>query len=141
MSINTSNTNTLSTFVLLKPDAVERGLIGKIISRFEEKGLQLQEIQCVVATRTILQVHYAEHEGKPFYENLINAFVNKKVVCMVWSGPSDIVAQVRTMVGATKPADRMAGTIRGDFSCETQRNVVHASDSDAAAAREIKLWF
>lgn len=130
----------MSTFVLLKPDAVQRGLIGKIISRFEEKGLVLQQICNKKASAALLQAHYAEHQGKPFFGPLVDSMKDQTVICMIWSGPADIVAQVRTMVGATNPSERAPGTIRG-VSFERQRNLVHASDSDAAAARETAIWF
>ena len=130
-----------STFVMLKPDALQRGLVGKIITRFEEKGLVLERICSKNATVAMLRQHYAEHEGKPFFGGLIDSMRDQPVICMVWQGPSDIVAQVRTMVGATSPADRLPGTIRGDYSHERQRNLVHASDSDSAAKREILVWF
>lgn len=131
----------VSTFVMLKPDALQRGLVGKIVTRFEEKGLVLARICNKNATVALLRQHYAEHEGKTFFGGLIDSMRDQPVICMVWQGSNDVVAQVRAMVGATNPADRLPGTIRGDFSLERQRNLVHASDSDAAAQREILIWF
>lgn len=131
---------TENTFIFLKPDAVERKMMGKIISRFEEKGFNLIRIKTVIATEEILKQHYEEHKEKSFFAGLVESLVNTTVVCMVWQGPSGTIAQVRTMVGDANPEKRLPGTIRGDYSADKRANLIHSSDSVAAAERETNLW-
>ncbi len=129
------------TFVICKPDAVERGLVGKIISRFEDKGLKIVASELRLADSATLDQHYEEHVEKGFYPDL-KAFMGRSpVMAMVLQGPDDTYAMVRSMMGATNPADSPAGTIRGDFGTEMTENLVHGSDSNESAAREIGIWF
>ena len=129
------------TFVICKPDAVERGLVGKIISRFEDKGLKIVASELRLADSATLDQHYEEHVEKGFYPDL-KAFMGRSpVMAMVLQGPDDTYAMVRSMMGATNPADSPAGTIRGDFGTEMTENLVHGSDSNESAAREISIWF
>uniref|UniRef100_A0A915Q0Y3 Nucleoside diphosphate kinase n=1 Tax=Setaria digitata TaxID=48799 RepID=A0A915Q0Y3_9BILA len=124
------------TFICIKPDAVQRGLIGKIIERFEQRGYKLVALKMVRATKPHLEVHYQELQGKPFFKNLVDYMSSGPVVAMVWEG-LDVVKQGRQMLGATNPLS----TIRGDFSIQTGRNIVHGSDSLPSAEREIAHWF
>lgn len=128
------------TFVMVKPDGVQRHLVGEIISRFEKKGLQLVGLKMMQVSRELAARHYAEHEGKPFYEGLINFITSGPVVAMVWQG-QNAIAIVRNLMGKTNPAEAAPGTIRGDFAMFTGNNVVHGSDSPASAEREIGLFF
>jgi len=129
------------TFVICKPDAVERGLVGKIISRFEDKGLKIVASELRLADSATLDQHYEEHVEKGFYPDL-KAFMGRSpVMAMVLEGPDDTYAMVRSMMGATNPADSPPGTIRGDFGTEMTENLVHGSDSNESAAREISIWF
>ena len=128
------------TYIMIKPDGVERGLMGEIIGRFERKGFKLLALKFFTPTRKLLEEHYAEHKGKPFYEPLLQYVSMGPVVCMVWQG-LNAVATCRKMIGATKPENADPGTIRADFCVESGRNVIHGSDSVESAEREIKLWF
>lgn len=128
------------TFIMVKPDGVRRRLVGEVISRFEAKGLDLQRLEMVLPDDAIAAAHYAEHEGKPFYEGLIEFITSGPVVAMQWSGESAI-AVARVMMGVTDPAVALPGTIRGDFGLEVGENIVHGSDSPESAARELALWF
>lgn len=129
------------TFVICKPDAVERGLVGRIISRFEDKGLKIVAADMRVADSDTLDKHYEEHVEKGFYPDL-KAFMSRgPVVAMVLEGPEDTYAIVRSMMGATNPAESPSGTIRGDFGTEMTENLVHGSDSNESAVREIGIWF
>lgn len=128
------------TLVLLKPDAVQRGLAGEILGRFERRGFRVVALKLVQVDDALARRHYAEHEGKPFYPGLVSYVTSSPVVALVLEGPSAISA-VRAMVGATRPAEAAAGTIRGDLALAGLRNLVHASDSAESAAREIGLWF
>jgi len=129
------------TLVICKPDAVERGLVGEIINRFERKGLKLVAAELRRVEREIAARHYAEHQGKGFYEDLIAFITRSPALFLVVEGPEDTWKVVRTMMGATNPADAATGTIRGDLATETGENLVHGSDSEESAAREIALWF
>ena len=129
------------TLVICKPDAVERGLVGEIITRFERKGLRIVAAELRHVDRGIAGQHYAEHEGKGFYEDLISFITRSPSMFLVVEGPEDTWKIVRTMMGATNPADAATGTIRGDLATETGENLVHGSDSAESAAREIALWF
>ena len=128
------------TYLMVKPDGVQRGLVGEIIGRFERKGFKLLALKFFTPTRALLEEHYAEHKGKPFYEPLLEYMSMGPVVCMVWQG-LNVVATSRKMMGATKPEKADPGTIRADFCVESGRNVIHGSDSVESAEREIKLWF
>jgi nucleoside-diphosphate kinase len=129
------------TLVLVKPDGVQRQLVGQIISRFENKGLQLIGLKLVLPTRDLLTAHYYEHAQKPFFEGLVGSLVDQPVVAMIWSGPG-CVATVRALVGATKAAEAAPGTIRGDLGMSRVRNnLVHASDSIESGEQESDLWF
>lgn len=128
------------TFVIIKPDAVQRGLIGEIIIRFERRGLKYVAMKMVQVSDELARRHYAVHEGKPFYDGLIRYITSAPVVAMVLEG-TDAIALVRNTVGVTRPVEAAPGTIRGDFGIEVGRNLVHASDGPETAASEIALWF
>jgi len=128
------------TFVMIKPDGVQRGLIGEIISRLERRGLKLVAMKMVKVDEGLARRHYAVHEGKPFFEGLVRYITSAPVVAMVVEG-TNAVAAVRQTVGATKPFEAAPGTIRADFALEIGRNLVHASDAPETAAAEIGLWF
>jgi nucleoside-diphosphate kinase len=129
------------TLVICKPDAVERGLVGEIISRFERRGLRMVAAELRHVERDTAAKHYAEHEGKGFYGDLIAFITRSPAMFLVVEGPPDTWQMVRTMMGATNPANADPGTIRGDLATETGENLVHGSDSAESAAREIALWF
>ncbi len=128
------------TFVMLKPDAVQRGLVGEIISRFEQRGLKIVAMKMVHIDREFAHRHYAVHVGKPFFEGLINYITSGPVVAMVLEG-TNAIEVARATMGATNPAKAMPGTIRADFALEMGRNLVHGSDGPETAAFEIGLWF
>jgi nucleoside-diphosphate kinase len=128
------------TYVMIKPDAVERGLVGRIVSRFEDAGLTVERMELGMLPREKAEENYAEHEGKPFYEDLIGYVTSGPVVRMVISGPQ-AVAICRKLIGATDPAEAAPGTIRGDFGLELDANLVHGSDSPESAEREIEIFF
>jgi nucleoside-diphosphate kinase len=129
------------TLVLLKPDAVERGLVGAIASRFENKGLRLVGMELRTLDKAILERHYEEHVGKGFYAELVEFMSRGPVVAMALEGPEDTWEIVRTMMGATNPAKSAPGTIRGDFGTLFTENLVHGSDSAESAARELGIFF
>jgi nucleoside-diphosphate kinase len=130
------------TFVMCKPDAVERGLVGEIISRLERKGLTLVAAELRTVSTQLAEEHYAEHESKPFFRDLVDFLTRSPVFAMVVEGPEESTyLLVRKLVGATKVEDAEPGTIRGDFATITTENLVHASDGHESAAREIALWF
>lgn len=129
------------TLFLIKPDAVDRRLAGEIISRIERKGLTISALELRKVSDELARQHYAEHEGKPFFESLVEFITSGKVVAAIVEGPR-AVAAVRQIAGGTDPVEKaVPGTIRGDFGLETQFNLVHGSDSADSAQREIKLWF
>lgn len=128
------------TLVLLKPDAVQRGLIGTIISRLELRGLRLVGAKFVAVDLSLAERHYAIHQGKPFYNGLIKYITSSPVMAMVWEGPQAITA-VRQTMGATRPIEAAPGSVRHDFGLEVGRNLTHASDSPETANEEIPLWF
>jgi nucleoside-diphosphate kinase len=128
------------TLILIKPDGVERGLIGPIITRFEQRGLKLVAMKMLQVSDDLARRHYAVHEGKPFYEPLIEYITSSPVVAMVLEGP-EAVQIARNTIGATKPIEATAGSIRGDFGLMVGRNLVHGSDSPENAVAEITLWF
>jgi len=129
------------TLVLLKPDAVERGLVGAITSRFENKGLRLVGMELRSLDKAILERHYEEHVGKGFYAELVEFMSRGPVVAIAIEGPEDTWEIVRTMMGATNPAKSAPGTIRGDFGTLFTENLVHGSDSAESAARELGIFF
>jgi nucleoside-diphosphate kinase len=129
------------TLVLLKPDAVERRLIGTILARFEAKGLTIAGLDLRTLDEETLAKHYAEHVGKSFYDDLVAFMSRGPVVALVVEGPEDTWEVVRAMMGATNPRKAAAGTIRGDLGIEVTENLVHGSDSAASAEREVKLFF
>lgn len=128
------------TLVLIKPDAVQRGLIGAIIQRLESRGLRLIGAKFVAVSNDLAERHYAIHKGKPFYDGLIKYITSSPVMAMVWEGPQAIAA-VRQTMGATRPLEATPGSVRHDFGLEVGRNLTHASDGSETAAAEIKLWF
>jgi len=129
------------TFVMVKPDGVQRGLVGEIVSRFESRGLKLVAGKFMQIDDELAREHYAEHVDKPFFDDLSEFITSGPVFAMVWEG-QDAVAQVRTMMGETDPAESAPGTIRGDFGLDLGRNVIHGSDTEPGSAeREIGLFF
>jgi nucleoside-diphosphate kinase len=128
------------TLVLVKPDGVERGLIGEVIGRIERKGFKIVALELRTLDRAIAETHYGEHADKPFFKDLVNFITGGPLVAAVIEGTQAIAAW-RAMMGATNPANAPLGTIRGDLATETQFNVSHGSDSPESAAREIKLFF
>jgi nucleoside-diphosphate kinase len=128
------------TLVLVKPDGVQRGLIGEVIARLERRGLRLVAARFLQVSRQLAEQHYAVHQGKPFYEGLINYITSAPVMAMVWEGPNAIAA-VRQTMGATRPYEAAPGTIRHDFALTVSRNLTHASDSPENGELEINLWF
>ena len=129
------------TLVLCKPDAVERSLVGEIISRFEKKGLKIAALRMLTIGPELAEKHYAEHIGKPFYNDLVDFIGRSPAVAMVIEGPEDTWEIVRKMMGATNAAQAEPGTIRGDFSALFTENLVHGSDSAESAKREIEIFF
>jgi len=128
------------TFVMIKPDGVDRRLVGEILSRFERRGLRLVGLKMVKPDRELAAQHYAVHRGKPFYEDLVAFITSGPVVAVALEG-SQAVTLVRRMMGALKPEEAAPGTIRGDLTTETQTNLVHGSDSAETAQEELALWF
>jgi nucleoside-diphosphate kinase len=128
------------TLVLIKPDGVQRSLVGRIVARYEERGLRIVGLKLVQVDSDLAKRHYAEHQGKPFYETLVEFITAGPLVAMAVEGPGAI-AMVRAMNGATNPVDAAPGTIRGDLAVTTRKNLVHASDGPESAAAELALWF
>jgi nucleoside-diphosphate kinase len=128
------------TFLMIKPDGVQRGLVGEIITRFENKGFTLAALKLVTPTRELAEEHYAIHRGKPFFDSVVEFVASGPVVTMIWEG-GDVVALARKIMGATKPADSLPGTIRGDYASTTEKNLIHGSDSAENAELEISIWF
>lgn len=128
------------SFVMLKPDTVQRRLMGKVISRFEEKGLQIVAAKMMHISPQLAQEHYQEHSDKPFFSSLIDYITSSAVMAMVIKG-DDCISLIRKMVGATNPKEADLGTVRGDYALDTGRNIIHASDSPQSAQREISLFF
>ena len=127
-------------FTMCKPGVLNRRLVGQVITRLEQKGLKLVGLKLMQISPELAAQHYAEHNGKDFYNDLVSYITSAPVVAMVWQG-DDCVTLVRKVVGATKPSEAAPGTVRGDFCSHTNHNVIHASDSDASAEREIGLFF
>ena len=128
------------TLILVKPDAFTRGLTGEIIARFERKGLKIASLKYLQMDRDLAQRHYAEHEGKPFYGELVDFITSGPLVALVLEGHEAVVA-ARQVIGATNPLEAAPGSIRGDFALEVGQNMVHGSDSNESAEREAKLFF
>lgn len=128
------------TLILVKPDGLHRGLAGEIISRFERRGLKLVAMKLIQMSDELASRHYGEHEGKSFYDGLVSYITSGPVVAMVWQGVSAVDAARATM-GVTRPVEASPGTIRGDFGLDVGRNLVHGSDSEESAKREIELFF
>ncbi len=128
------------TLVLVKPDGVQRALIGEVISRLERRGLRMAAAKFMAVSKELAETHYAIHKGKPFYDGLISYITSAPVMAMVWEGPQ-AVAAVRQTMGATKPVEAAPGTLRHDFALEVGRNLTHASDSVENGAKEVALWF
>lgn len=128
------------TLVLVKPDGVQRGLIGEVVSRLEHRGLRLVAAKFMQVSKQLAETHYAIHKGKPFYEGLISYITSAPVMAMVWEGPN-AVAAVRQTMGSTRPTEAAPGTVRHDFALEVGRNLTHASDEPANGEKEVALWF
>ena len=128
------------SFVMMKPDAVQRRLMGKILSRFEEKGLQIVAVKLMQIDEDLAKTHYGEHAEKPFFPGLVEYITSSPALAMVIEG-EEAITTIRKLVGATNPLEADLGTIRGDYGMDTGRNIIHASDSPASAEREIGLFF
>ncbi len=128
------------TLIIIKPDGVERGMVGEIISRFERRGFRIGALKMVKVDRELAEQHYAVHKGKFFYDDLVKYISSSPVIVAVLEGP-DVIKATRLMVGATRPAEAAPGTIRGDLAVSTLRNLIHASDGVDTAKQEIALWF
>ena len=128
------------TFLMVKPDGVQRGLIGQVISRIEDRGFRMVAIKMLRIDEELARKHYAEHVDKPFFNEMLSFITSGPVVAMVWEGP-DAIKSIREIMGATDPAQAGPGTIRSDLGASISQNVVHGSDSPAAAGREISLFF
>lgn len=132
--------DTQQTFIMVKPDGVRRGLVGEVVRRIENKGYALKEMKLFTIEKDLAERHYAEHTEKPFFSELVSFITSGPVVAMVVEGP-DVVAGMRSLMGATNPVDAAPGSIRGDFASFITENIVHGSDSAASAEREIGLFF
>ncbi len=128
------------TFLAVKPDGVQRGLVGEIISRYEAKGFTLVGLKLMQVSRELAEQHYGEHKERPFFSDLVNFITSGPIVAMVWEGKG-VVASARKVIGKTNPLDSDPGTIRGDFGVDIGRNIIHGSDAVETAQREIALWF
>ena len=130
----------MKTFFMIKPDGVKRNLIGEVISRVEEKGFEITKIKMMMISKSLAEEHYGEHKDKPFFNDLVEFITSGPVVAMQVEG-ENVVAQIRNLIGATNPSDATPGSIRGDLATELDQNVVHGSDSDKSAERELNLFF
>lgn len=128
------------TLILVKPDGVQRGLMGEIIGRFERRGLKLSGMKFMQMSQALAEEHYGVHKGRPFYDALVEYITSGPIVAMVWEG-NDAVAAARATIGATKPVDAAPGSIRGDFGMEIGRNLVHGSDSPENGVKEASIFF
>jgi nucleoside-diphosphate kinase len=128
------------TFMMVKPDGVQRGLIGEVVSRFEKKGFQLIGAKLMMVSRELAEKHYEEHRERPFFAELVDFITSGPVFAMVWQG-DQIITVSRQMMGKTNPAEASSGTIRGDFAVNVAMNIIHGSDSPESAKRELALWF
>tara|TARA_B100001996_G_scaffold311503_1_gene253438 strand:+ start:662 stop:1117 length:456 start_codon:yes stop_codon:yes gene_type:complete len=129
-----------TTFVMVKPDGVQRGLVGEIINRFERKGLKLVGLRSLIPSEEIAEEHYAVHKERPFYNGLISFITSGPVVAMAWSG-IDAISVARIIIGATNGREAIPGTIRGDFGMDIGFNLIHGSDGEETASSELALWF
>ena len=130
----------MKTFFMIKPDGVQRNLIGQIISRVEAKGFNITKIKMMIISKELAEEHYGEHKDKPFFNDLVSFITSGPVVAMQIEG-EDVVLQIRNIMGATNPNESTPGSIRGDLATELDKNVVHGSDSDESAERELSLFF
>ena len=130
----------MKTFFMIKPDGVRRNLVGEVISRVEEKGFEITKIKMMMISKSLAEEHYGEHKDKPFFNDLVDFITSGPVVAMQVEG-ENVVAQIRNLMGATNPSDATPGSIRGDLATELDQNVVHGSDSDTSAERELNLFF
>ena len=130
----------MKTFFMIKPDGVERNLIGQIISRVEAKGFNITKIKMMTISKDLAEQHYGEHKDKPFFNDLVSFITSGPVVAMQVEG-NDVVLQIRNLMGTTNPSQSTPGSIRGDLATELDKNVVHGSDSDESAERELSLFF
>lgn len=128
------------TFLMVKPDGVQRSLIGDIVSRFEKKGFQLVGAKLMSIPHELAEQHYGEHKERPFFGELVDFITSGPVFAMVWEG-ENVIATARSMMGATNPKDAAPGTVRGDYAATVGKNIIHGSDSPASAEREISLFF
>lgn len=128
------------TFIAIKPDGVQRGLIGEIIRRFETKGFTLVGLKLMLVSSELAAQHYGEHKDKPFFPSLVEFITSGPVLAMVWQG-NGVIAMARKLIGATNPQNAEPGTIRGDYAIDIDRNIIHGSDGAETAQREIALWF
>ncbi len=128
------------TLILVKPDAFARGLTGEILARFERKGLRIVAMKHMTATREIAEIHYDEHSERPFFGELVEFITSAPLVALVLEG-QDVVVAARQLIGATNPLEAATGSIRGDYAIEVGQNMVHGSDANESAAREIGIWF
>ena len=130
----------MKTFFMIKPDGVQRNLVGEIISRVEAKGFSITKIKMMTISKKLAEQHYGEHKDKPFFNDLVSFITSGPVVAMQVEG-ENVVLQIRNLMGATNPSESTPGSIRGDLATELDKNVVHGSDSDESAERELKLFF
>ncbi len=130
----------MKTFFMIKPDGVQRNLVGEIISRVEAKGFSITKIKMMTISKELAEQHYGEHKDKPFFNDLVSFITSGPVVAMQVEG-ENVVLQIRNLMGATNPSESTPGSIRGDLATELDKNVVHGSDSDESAERELKLFF
>jgi nucleoside-diphosphate kinase len=130
----------MKTFFMIKPDGVQRNLIGQIISRVEAKGFNITKIKMMIISKELAEEHYGEHKDKPFFNDLVSFITSGPVVAMQVEG-NDVVLQIRNLMGSTNPSESTLGSIRGDLATELDKNVVHGSDSDESAERELSLFF
>lgn len=128
------------TFIAIKPDGVQRGLVGEVLGRFERKGFKLVALRQLVPGRSLAEAHYGVHRERPFFAELVDFITSGPVVAMVWEGEG-VISSARKLIGATKPLEAEPGTIRGDLATAVSRNVIHGSDGPDTAAFEINLWF
>lgn len=128
------------TFIAIKPDGVQRGLVGEIISRFEKKGFTLVGLKLLQVSKELAETHYAVHKERPFFAGLVEFITSGPVVAMVWEGDG-VIAAARKLIGATNPLTAEPGTIRGDFGSNIGRNIIHGSDAPETAQQEVSLWF
>ena len=130
----------MKTFFMIKRDGVKRNLIGEVVSRVEEKGFEITKIKMMMISKSLAEEHYGEHKDKPFFNDLVEFITSGPVVAMQVEG-ENVVTQIRNLMGATNPSDATPGSIRGDLATELDQNVVHGSDSDKSAERELNLFF